>query len=281
MIEELTAAENFPGGVRGMALAENTRKAYRKGWACFAEYCRRAKIADPLTVSPDTVASFLISLTTQGSPKSGQVLSMGTVVLYASAITKQYISAGLPSPTHHPTVTATLKGLARRPGAGQAAASLRYRPLAETVRRADRAGPGSRVGTLPSGRIRYQCDGPPRPPGQDHGSHAASQSFFGYEIRPGRRLFQGPCGGNVPVRTISILPFGAFRANMPENAAMAGTPLVPVLFLKPAVPQALAIEVGVDALPDVVLEVDNTTDARRRRTGSPAERYSVMSRRCA
>lgn len=116
MIEELTAAENFPGGVRGMALAENTRKAYRKGWACFAEYCRRAKIADPLTVSPDTVASFLISLTTQGSPKSGQVLSMGTVVLYASAITKHYISAGLPSPTHHPTVTATLKGLARMKG---------------------------------------------------------------------------------------------------------------------------------------------------------------------
>lgn len=62
---------------------------------------------------------------------------------------------------------------------------------------------------------------------------------------------------------------------------MAGTPLVPVLFLKPAAPQGLAIEVGVDALPDVVLEVDNTIDVRWRRTGSPAERYSVMSRRCA
>ena len=48
---------------------------------------------------------------------------------------------------------------------------------------------------------------------------------------------------------------------------MAGTPLGPVLFLKPAVPQGLAIEVGVDALPDVVLEVDNTTDARRRKLG--------------
>lgn len=116
MIDERTSAENLFSGVRGMALAENTRKAYRKGWACFAEYCRRAKIADPLTVSPDTVASFLISLTTQGSPKSGQVFSMGTVVLYASAITKQYISAGLSSPTHHPTVTATLKGLARLKG---------------------------------------------------------------------------------------------------------------------------------------------------------------------
>ena len=116
MIDERTSTENLFSGVRGLALAENTRKAYRKGWACFAEYCRRAKIADPFTASPETVANFLISLTTQGSPKSGQVLSMGTVALYASAITKQYISAGLSSPTHHPTVTATLKGLARLKG---------------------------------------------------------------------------------------------------------------------------------------------------------------------
>lgn len=116
MIDERTSAENLFSGVRGMALAENTRKAYRKGWACFAEYCRRAGIADPLTASPETVASFLISLTTQGSPKSGQILSMGTVTLYASAITKRYVSAGLSSPTRHPTVTATLRGLARLNG---------------------------------------------------------------------------------------------------------------------------------------------------------------------
>lgn len=116
MINEGTNTENLFSGVRGLALAENTRKAYRKGWACFAEYCRRAKIADPLTASPETVANFLISLTTQGSPKSGQILSMGTVALYASALNKQYISAGLSSPAHHPTVTATLRGLARLKG---------------------------------------------------------------------------------------------------------------------------------------------------------------------
>ena len=116
MIDQRTSVENLFSGVRGMALAENTRKAYRKGWACFAEYCRRAGIADPLTVSPETVARFLISLTTQGSPTSGQVLSMGTVALYASAITKQYVSAGLSSPTRHPAVTATLRGLARLKG---------------------------------------------------------------------------------------------------------------------------------------------------------------------
>ena len=42
-----------------------------------------------------------------------------------------------------------------------------------------------------------------------------------------------------------------------------------ILFLRPAqtIPQGKAIEVGIDALPDVVLEVDNTTDVRRRKLG--------------
>ena len=42
-----------------------------------------------------------------------------------------------------------------------------------------------------------------------------------------------------------------------------------ILFLRPAqtIPQGKAIEVGIDPLPDVVLEVDNTTDVRRRKLG--------------
>ena len=97
-------------------LAENTRRAYRKGWACFADFCRRAEIPDPFRASPDTVARFLIFLATQRSPRSGQVLSMATVTLYASAIAKQFSSAGFSSPTRHPKVTATLRGLARLKG---------------------------------------------------------------------------------------------------------------------------------------------------------------------
>ena len=116
MTRETINANTQAGIFRVLALAENTRRAYRKGWACFTDYCRRAKISDPFTASPDTVASFLISLATQRSPKSGQVLSMGTVALYASAITKQFSSAGVSSPTHHPTVTTTLRGLARLKG---------------------------------------------------------------------------------------------------------------------------------------------------------------------
>ena len=42
-----------------------------------------------------------------------------------------------------------------------------------------------------------------------------------------------------------------------------------ILFLRPAqaIPRGDAIEVGTDALPDVVLEVDNTTDVRRGKLG--------------
>ena len=42
-----------------------------------------------------------------------------------------------------------------------------------------------------------------------------------------------------------------------------------MLFLNPqeSVPEALAVEVGLDRLPDVVLEVDNTTDVRRGKLG--------------
>ena len=116
MTGEITSATNRPSIFRTLALAENTRKAYRKGWACFTDYCRRAKISDPLAASPEMVAGFLISLATQRSPRSGQVLSMGTVALYASAITKQFVAAGVSSPTRHPTVTATLRGLARLKG---------------------------------------------------------------------------------------------------------------------------------------------------------------------
>ena len=109
-------ANNLPGSVHMLALAENTRKAYRKGWACFADYCQRKEISDPLSASPETVAGFLIAMATERSPKIGQVLSMRTVALYASAITKKYITAGTPSPTHHPTVAATLRVLARIKG---------------------------------------------------------------------------------------------------------------------------------------------------------------------
>ena len=41
---------------------------------------------------------------------------MGTVMLYKSAVNKKYLEAGRPSPTNHPMVRSTMKGLARLKG---------------------------------------------------------------------------------------------------------------------------------------------------------------------
>ena len=94
-------------------LSDNTRAAYRKGWSRFVDYCAEECINDPLSVSPDRVASFLVHIATRPNPQSGRVLSMSTVELYKSAVSKKYAEAEKPSPTNHPIVRSTLKGLAR------------------------------------------------------------------------------------------------------------------------------------------------------------------------
>ena len=97
-------------------LSINTRTAYQKGWNRFVDYCVAERIADPLSAPPDEVARFFVQLATRPSPQSGVMLSMGTVTLYKSAVNKKYLEAGKPSPTNHPVVRATLKGLARLRG---------------------------------------------------------------------------------------------------------------------------------------------------------------------
>ncbi len=94
-------------------LSENTRAAYRKGWSRFVDYCAEQLISDPLSVTPDRVASFLVHIATRPNPQSGRVLSMSTVELYKSAVSKKYTEAGKQSPTNDPLVRSTLKGLAR------------------------------------------------------------------------------------------------------------------------------------------------------------------------
>lgn len=97
-------------------LSDNTRKAYHKGWSRFMDYCATERIDDPLSVPPERVARFFVRLATGASPISGVPPSMGTVMLYRSAVNKKYLEAGKPSPTSHPVVRATLKGLARLKG---------------------------------------------------------------------------------------------------------------------------------------------------------------------
>lgn len=116
------------------SLAENTRIAYEKGWNKFEEYCTESEIPDPLNVSPNVVADFLVTLATKPSRQSGIVLSMGTITLYKSAINKKYIEAGKASPTNHPIVIATLRGLARLKGSSiRRVEALREHHIVEMV----------------------------------------------------------------------------------------------------------------------------------------------------
>ena len=98
--------------VLSSALAENTRIAYAKGWQRFQDYCTENGIP-PLSATPEQIADFLIHVAMQPSPRSGNLLSMGTVAIYKSAINKQYLEAEHPSPTTSPIVHATFKGLTR------------------------------------------------------------------------------------------------------------------------------------------------------------------------
>ena len=97
-------------------LSRNTRIAYQKGWSRFLDYCAAERIADPLSVPADEVARFFVSLATRPAPRSGVIPSMGTVILYRSAVNRKYLEAGNPSPTNHPVVRSTLRGLARLKG---------------------------------------------------------------------------------------------------------------------------------------------------------------------
>ena len=101
------------------ALSDNTRAAYRKGWGRFLEYCAAEGFENPLSVSPEGFAGFLVHLATRPSPQSGRVASMSTVELYKSAVNKRYVDAGLPAPASHPVARATLKGLARFRGSSR------------------------------------------------------------------------------------------------------------------------------------------------------------------
>lgn len=106
---------SFYDDVLFSALANNTRIAYNRGWSYFRDYCVKAGI-DPLAATPVEVADFFIDLGSRASAYSGKRLSIATLILYRSAINRQYLEAHKPSPTGHPKVNAVLKGLARMRG---------------------------------------------------------------------------------------------------------------------------------------------------------------------
>ena len=96
-----------------IALAENTKIAYGKGWRCFQDYCSENGIENALSAMESDVAKFFVKLASQPSKASGKVLSIGTLMLYRSGINRKYVEAGKVSPTNHTRVKQVIKGLSR------------------------------------------------------------------------------------------------------------------------------------------------------------------------
>ena len=106
MIISISNKKSFYGEILSLALSENTRIAYAKGWRCFEDYCT-LRFIDPLNATQDDVVDFFVHLSAiprsvAATTKLGEPLSMGTLTLYKSAINKQYNEAGKISPTHSP-----------------------------------------------------------------------------------------------------------------------------------------------------------------------------------
>ena len=116
MTTQIDCTENFHRDVLDSALAPNTRKAYTKGWEDFSTWCGR-KDTDPLAATADMVAHFLIEVATQPSSVTGKPLAMSSVGILQCAINRSFLDHGMPSPTHHPTVSAAMRGLKRLRGA--------------------------------------------------------------------------------------------------------------------------------------------------------------------
>ena len=85
-------------------IADNTRKAYVKGWQCFESYCHIKRLKS-LPANTQTIRKFLIH-------KSAD-LSLGSLELYLSAINKTHVINSYPSFNSHLEVRNTMKGLAR------------------------------------------------------------------------------------------------------------------------------------------------------------------------
>ena len=102
----------FSERLREAALADNTRVAYGKGWQCFCDYCAERGI-EPLEANGEDVAGFFVAMASGQRSGRKKVLSLGTLTLYRSAITRNFIEAGRASPARHGDVDAVMRGLAR------------------------------------------------------------------------------------------------------------------------------------------------------------------------
>lgn len=87
--------------------AENTLRGYRSDWKDFCRWCESHGLC-PLPASPETVASYLAGCASR--------LKVGSIQRRVNAIAEAHKAVGINSPTHHPIVVNTVKGIRRTLG---------------------------------------------------------------------------------------------------------------------------------------------------------------------
>jgi site-specific recombinase XerD len=87
--------------------AENTLRGYQSDWRDFCGWCE-ARGLGPLPASAETVATYIAEC-------AGR-LKVGSIQRRLNAIAEAHKAVGMESPTHHSTVTNTMKGIRRTLG---------------------------------------------------------------------------------------------------------------------------------------------------------------------
>jgi site-specific recombinase XerD len=87
--------------------SENTLRGYQCDWRGFCAWCEVRQLC-PVPANPETVAAFIA--------ESAGRLKVGSVQRRLNAIAEAHKALGLESPTHHPMVTNTMKGIRRTKG---------------------------------------------------------------------------------------------------------------------------------------------------------------------
>ena len=144
--EDIAGAEDFSE----KALSERTRRAYRRAWADFEEYCEEVS-REALPARPVTVAAYLNSRararpTGRGAPKerSGEGLAASTLKQRLAGIKRVHESSGYPSPTTHPQVSQVMQGIRNDTGRQEALPKTEAAPLVSSdLKQALQVLPGS------------------------------------------------------------------------------------------------------------------------------------------
>jgi integrase len=129
--EDVSGAKDFSE----KALAERTRKAYRRAWSDFISYCEQVG-KDPLPARPLAVAAYINNRararpTARGASagRSDEGLAASTLEQRLAAIKYYHESEGRASPTDHPQVSRVMQGIRNDTGRQEALPRVEAAPL--------------------------------------------------------------------------------------------------------------------------------------------------------